>query len=393
MRWRWLLPRLLLLFASFGFCFFVAEVGLRVAGIGYPILVEPDPIAGARRRPHTKNWVSEEGRAFVEVNDRGYRDRVHPVAKPAGHFRVAFLGDSYTDAVQVMLEDTYWKIAEGLLRQCGALEGRTPEALNFGLSGIGTAQELEILRQVAWDYDPDFVVLAFVGNDIENNHPAFGGVGFKPFYRFSSDDPEALELDDSFLQSDGFRRRDSVGFRLVRSASDHSRVVQLVSELRRVLQRRAIASAMQQQAGAVGGGQLWNKAPETDLQRHAWRLTEALVVEVAKRVRERGRDFVLLAVSSPHQTHPDPEYRRKYAEATGIDEPFYLSRRLGRLAERNGIPYLDLNEPFLAHAEANDLCLHGFDNMLPCDGHWNEHGHRLAGELLAEAICRELAEE
>ena len=33
-------------------------------------------------------------------------------------------------------------------------------------------------------------------------------------------------------------------------------------------------------------------------------------------------------------------------------------------------------------------CLHGFDNAKPCGGHWNVEGHRLAGELIAEAICR-----
>ena len=44
-------------------------------------------------------------------------------------------------------------------------------------------------------------------------------------------------------------------------------------------------------------------------------------------------------------------------------------------------------EPMRAFAEERGECLHGFEDAVPCGGHWNVAGHELAGGLIADALC------
>jgi hypothetical protein len=57
------------------------------------------------------------------------------------------------------------------------------------------------------------------------------------------------------------------------------------------------------------------------------------------------------------------------------------------VARREAIPILALGQPMAGYAERNHVFLHGFANAVPWGGHWNEKGHRLAGQMIADSIC------
>src|SRR5437660_11280978 len=95
---------------SVALAFVIGEAALRLAGFSYPNFWEPDPVTGSKLRPGMEGWQRDEGRAFVKVNSQGWRDREHSVAKPAGTYRIAVLGDSYAEAMQVDLERTFWSL-------------------------------------------------------------------------------------------------------------------------------------------------------------------------------------------------------------------------------------------------------------------------------------------
>src|SRR5215471_18886388 len=82
----------------------VAEVGLRVAGVSYPNFYQPHPVRGWELRPGAEGRWTKEGDAAVAINSLGMRDREVVVAKPAGTVRIALLGDSCTEALQVPVE-------------------------------------------------------------------------------------------------------------------------------------------------------------------------------------------------------------------------------------------------------------------------------------------------
>jgi len=172
----------LLVVFGLGVGLLLAEMCLRLLGISNPVFDTYDPDRGVKLRPGKRGWYRKEGNAFIAVNSLGYRDVEHLVRKPPGVYRIAFLGDSFTEARQVDIADTYWKLLESKLTSCGALAGRRVEALNFGVGGYGTAQELLTLRIDVLRLHPDLVVLAFLtGNDIANNSRALDD-GYRPYF-------------------------------------------------------------------------------------------------------------------------------------------------------------------------------------------------------------------
>jgi hypothetical protein len=75
--------------------------------------------------------------------------------------------------------------------------------------------------------------------------------------------------------------------------------------------------------------------------------------------------------------------------ATAGEKP---DRRIADLGRREGFPVIRLPERMQRYAEQHGTYLHGFDNTVLGEGHWNVEGHRLAGEWIAEAICEALGE-
>src|ERR1700687_5059060 len=93
------------------------------------------------------------------------RDVEHTIAKPAGVYRIALLGDSATEGLQVPFDATYGREIERIY----AAHGIKAEVLNFGCSGYSTGQEvLQFEREVA-QYKPDLSILLYNrGDSMEN---------------------------------------------------------------------------------------------------------------------------------------------------------------------------------------------------------------------------------
>lgn len=99
------------------------------------------------------------------------------------------LGDSYAEACQVPLETLSGRLCNMVLESCEALGGKGIGVINLGVSGHGTAQELEPLRHRGWNFDPDIVLLAFfTGNDIHDNSRALADKPGGPYFTYQGDD-------------------------------------------------------------------------------------------------------------------------------------------------------------------------------------------------------------
>ena len=98
------LRRLAALFASAAFGLACAELTLRAVGYSAPLWYQPDAERGWMLRPSKSGWFTQEGKAFVSINSAGLRDREHTVRKPPGVYRIAIVGDSYSEAMQVPLD-------------------------------------------------------------------------------------------------------------------------------------------------------------------------------------------------------------------------------------------------------------------------------------------------
>src|SRR5262249_41117276 len=99
------------------------------------------------------------------LNPLGFDEREVSLEKPAGVYRIAVLGDSLS--VSAPRGQRFGDIVAARLN-AQAPEGVRYEALNFGRTGIDTEEETAILQQFVWRVHPDFVLLEWYVNDVEN---------------------------------------------------------------------------------------------------------------------------------------------------------------------------------------------------------------------------------
>ncbi|WNM63514.1 SGNH/GDSL hydrolase family protein [Candidatus Nitrospira neomarina] len=379
---------LALVFMGCGIAFVLVEIGLFLFGISYPSFFIADDLTGYAHKPGAEGLYSNEGEAYIRINSMGLRDREHTLEKPLGTFRIALLGDSFTEAMQVPAEQIYAARLEHELSDCPSLAGRQVEAINFGVSGFSTAQELLVLRHKASLYDPDLVLLAlYTENDIRGNLRALYGKNNIPYFIMSGG---RLVLDNSFHHTMEFRLQQ---FPLSAEAFEVSRVLQVFRHAKYKLKSFLEEMAQQQQMKDWEDPALrldllvYLDQPDPSWE-HAWKITERLIVQMKREVEEGGRRFLLVSLSNPDQVHPDVQHRQALARQLGVPDLLYPDRRIQALAKREDTELLSLAEPLATYAEQHNVFLHGFQNSELGKGHWNAAGHRLAGKLMSERICR-----
>jgi hypothetical protein len=303
------------------------------------------PVLGKREEPGIT------GNAFT-WNKQGYHDVDHETAKPPATVRVAVLGDSYIDAVQLPLEKIYPRLLESKLAAATPPPARV-EVLAFGSSGWGQVQELAALEKDALPYRPDLVVLEFLpGNDVRNNLP---------------------ELED---YANGLNR--TAARRVQVAAIDNGlKFTAFIAEKLHPLVLRLSGAPLEIDSDVFRPKPIYRDAK---LWEAAWARTDELIGEIAATTAAaRAR---LVVVNFPGQMEVNATWEPQTI-ATDMDARL-PARRMTEICRRRGIPCLDLAPRFGARdtpARA-DVCLKS-------DGHWSAVGH-LWG---AEETTRFLAEE
>lgn len=369
-------------------CLFALELMLRVAGVGFPATSMPDPQLGFALRPGVTGWYGKEGGSDIRVNEQGRRDRGFPLERSPGTFRVAVIGDSFVTGLEVAEERGLVAALERDLTRCPALNGAAPEAMNFGVPGYGTAQELLMLRTRALAYRPDAVVLVvFPGNDVRNNFRPLQRDPVRPYFELRDG---ALRLDDAFKAAVE-RRLKSTSW-IAYAVLDHSRLAQAINELRRAplpfFGGRPEVTNVLTEAGTDAA--IYAPSPP-DAWRDAWLTTEAIVVAFAGEVRQAGAAFLLATIGAAVEVDPDPARRHAFASALNLPDLDGPDRRFAALSQRDGFAFLPMAALMRPEAERTGTHFHGFANTRLGTGHYNEAGHAFAGKAMAEALCTAVA--
>jgi hypothetical protein len=382
---NWLLSGVLVS-ASLCVALVIGELALRLIGFSYPVFYTYDDIVGSALRPNAQGWHRTEGEALIRISTDGLRDREHSKTKPPNTFRIAVLGDSMAEALQVPLEATFWSIMEQRLKECRAFGARNVEVLNFGVAGYGTAQELLTLRHRVLDYAPDMVVLAFYpGNDVRNNSRDLEPMKLRPFFRL---DNGVLVLNDGFLADPeylSYRRTFEI-----RKIFFELRTFQLLRRAKAAIMQFTTSEERSSQVAKFEPGlnETIFLAPTSAAWVDAWEVTERLIVRMHDEVASMGARFLLVSIPIAIQTHPDPTVRGRFERDLDVRDLLYPENRILALAGKEKIDAVLLVQSFRSYAEKNQVYLHGFSNSALGSGHLNENGHRLAGELVSDHICR-----
>jgi hypothetical protein len=366
----------------------LAETTLRLIAFRYVSFSVYDRRMGFSLKPGAEGVWDHEGYARVKINSAGFRDLERTSKKPEDTVRLAVLGDSYAEAMQVALEKSFWARLEGRLNVCRAFGRKKAEVLNFGVSGYGTGQELLVLKNRVLAYSPDIVLLAFTtGNDIRDNYkPLPRYIPLRPFFLLKNG---KIEEDDSFVNDPGFKAQNSLRKRAYRALAQYIRLLQLAN----FLKDRAFGVVNRFFPGdAVGVSYepgldeaVYGEPPDA-VWAGAWEVAEALIREIRDEAEKHGAKFILVSMSNAVQIAVGTDARER---APGKKSPdfFYPEKRLERAATRDGIDYLPLAPAMRGYADKNKVFLHGFANSKLGYGHWNEDGHGVAADLIAERFC------
>lgn len=107
----------------------------------------------------TKRWQ----KAFTRLNSTFCRDEEWSEAKPAGVYRIAFVGDSFTYGWGI--NDEADRFTE-LLQQRFKAARQPVEVMNVAWGGWDTKDHTWAVREFLWRYAVDEVVLCYLPNDI-----------------------------------------------------------------------------------------------------------------------------------------------------------------------------------------------------------------------------------
>ncbi len=170
------------------------------------LFLEPDSRVGWKMVPNYNwtwagnHWYANAFSVDVKSNSLGFRGGEIHEKKPVGAIRVAMLGDSFVEAIQVPLDRTSSKLIQSIM---GGLDGEnTWEVLNFGVSNYGVGQYLLLWENYVKDYSPDYVV--FIISDLQMGRSlseyragSFGStkgklLSIRPVYRLDEDGSKQL---------------------------------------------------------------------------------------------------------------------------------------------------------------------------------------------------------
>lgn len=353
------------LFILLPVCLLLLEGGLNLAGVGQEEFLEPDPVLGVRHIAGKKVVWRLEGYSDEAFSSSGLRDTEHTVAKPAGVFRIALLGDSATEGMQVPLSDTYGKQLENLIAKEGGLSGKTIEVINFGCSSYSNGQELLQLKHQVLKYSPDLVMLMYNRGDFVENirDPRTPKAEPRPY--FFRNQNGALQQDRSVMEANSrlyepqpvteFLRRNS----RIYGVLQHLNLALSLNEAMYGKIRNSITKKLDRTAAAKAAYK--QPYPIQDV----WKVTESIIDQVHTTCTENNAKFFVVCF---------PNLVRDKDYTWQID-------RLTQMAPERGFSFLDLTYTFMYSRDPKGLFL---------KYHFSSAGHKLAAELM-KPICQKAA--
>lgn len=367
----------------------LAEIVVRVAGLGADQLLRSDPLLGVRFIPATRGL--SQGPCYsteVTTNSQGWRSPEFTQAKPAGVLRVLVLGDSFMAGVQVDDNQTFARVLESRLRTSGIQ--RQVEVINLGVPSWGTDQEYVALREFGRALDPDLVVLAFYAqNDVSDNDVGMRlrvSRYLKPYFKLENGGLVEVPLVESTPASIRLARRLTAPWRLYPLVRDGLISIPAAHRLLYALDVIDVVPSRETRREFVTSPRDWPErwntqtgvfeSPVSTDWARGWQITEALLGKVDAESRAGGARLLVLQLPSPLEVMP-PELRAQLTRTPGLELDVDLpTARLAGIAGRLGLDVVSLVPVFRERIGAD---MASFEALyLKCDGHWTATGHLLA---------------
>lgn len=375
--------------------FFILEILLRTthlfgARISWSI---PDPFLGWRFKPG-KYWSFQENDHPItwSVNRFGWKDKEWSLEKSEGTIRVAVLGDSYVEALQVEPERNFLSLVE---QEWDKTNHPQIELMNFSRSAFTQTEEWLVLQRDVLKFAPDAVVLFFYPpNDINDMSQETAFDPLRPFFHLSS--RGRLFVDTSFNKSFKFKLKS-----VIQHFKTHSLLVSFLTERYTLfdsnLRARKLFGRVQKTNPTLQGYlTLCTSAPDPLFLKN-YELSKFLIQRMASLLKEKKKDLLLVSIDLPAYL---PEVEEQYKKIDATFNPNFFDEDLQKLAQSLNIPFLGLQKAFREEYRQNPTSLHWekpqqrrYEQFGTHTGHWNERGHQVVAQAFLNELIKWLSKE
>jgi hypothetical protein len=303
--------------------------------------------------------IRNEIAAPYAINAQGWNSGIgdYRIERTPGTFRVAVVGDSFVEALQVPFDRS---LSERLAVEL-ARDDRPVEVLRFGISGAPMSQYLNMIEREVAQYRPDLIIVLVVHNDFDESFEFVPGRYISSFLKLRIENGRVVgeipPVPWVATPIEWLRHTATARFFYYRWLVRPESLKNLLISAARAEAGRFSANIDARKISAARG----DMAAATDY-------TFGRIANAAKAMGAR----LLIAM--------DGDRSAIYAgEADSV--PLVLNRIATEAAQRHGIRFVDLHPVFAADWKANRLSF-GFAS----DGHWNEYGHAVAAKAMARAL-------
>ena len=188
-------------------------------------LGRPNKDIGYAFRPNAEGMWTRENKSYVSINSLGHRDKNVNPKKPLGVVRVALMGDSFTEALQVEHNSTFEQLTEAQLNS----NGHSIEIINLAMSGNGPLRQLVRLEHFGMPLTPDIVVFKFASSGFVSGEMFDDSEN--PAYRANNDG--TLERSFGFRSRLSQRMMDKSIGKIFLFLLDHSHIFRILDQKRK----------------------------------------------------------------------------------------------------------------------------------------------------------------
>ncbi len=334
--------------------------------------VQPDAVLGFRFVPNHKYWYNKENDHPItgKINKFGWRDKNWKLDKLKNTYRIAVLGDSYVEALQIEQNSTFLSLAEQRLNN--KLKNKKVELMNFGRSGFTQTEELLVLKNEILKFSPDMVILFFLPeNDIRDINKKTAPDLLRPFYNISENKKLILNTDFSITYQ--FKIKS-----LINNFKLHSALISLFCyRLNAYLAQKNINDKKDISVAEASFNKLDKylslcTANPDPIYLENYRLNKLLIKNIVENCNQNKIRLILITINTPAYI---PEIEGKYKNIDPSFNAEFFEDELKNYAESLNIDYLGLQRIFSSYYKKTGIRLHW--------NHWNYEGHKLVAQALA----------
>ncbi len=334
------------------------------------------------------DWKKECFDNKVKINSSGFNAPEFNKQKDGNVYRIAVVGDSFVEALQVPQDKTFYHLLEEKLNEEYKSTGKKFEVMGFGHSGNGTFLNTLYMKKYALSYRPDLIVNAFlIWNDFKDDNYALsksGGLIVPKFFpEFKANGDVNLDKAQAYLQN----KTDSGVKVLLKQWASKSAFIMWLYPKYYLAKSRVMAGKT---GSAITSTTTTTTEAPLDYQQYlaqyppqwdeVWKEEESLLKAENQEAAKGGAKFLLMSLVENYRVYPqllaNEDFIKKFS--FDFDKP---ERYLQDISSRQQFPYLALLPAFRARAASTSQ-----EFAFPCDGHWNETGHAWAADAMFDYL-------